>query len=205
MIREKDITRPYKAIVIGGSAGSFQVVLKLLSQLPADYPLPIFICMHRLKHIRHGFVEALSIKSKLKVVEPEDKDSVRKCRVYLAPANYHMYVELGYTIALSTEDMVNNSRPAIDLTLSSCAYTYKDKLIGILLSGANKDGALGMKHIAERGGLTLVQDPKECVITTMPDAAIAMSKIDYVLGVEALIAGIRRIGEATRHTYLKDT
>lgn len=161
--------------------------------------------MHRLKHIRHGFVEALSIKSRVKVLEPEDKEQIRRSKVYLAPANYHMYIELGNSIALSTEEMLNNSRPSIDITLSSCAYTYKDKLIGILLSGANKDGALGMKHIADKGGLTLVQDPKECVITTMPDAALALSKMDYVLGVDALISAVQRIGESARQYQWKDS
>lgn len=184
---EKDLQRTYRAIVIGGSAGSFQVALKILSQLSPDFPMPVFIAMHRLKHIRHGFVEALSIKSKVPVVEPEDKENIKKSKIYLAPANYHMSIELGHTIALSTEEMVNNSRPAIDITLSSCAYVYREKLIGILLSGANRDGALGMKHIADKGGLTIVQDPKECVITTMPDAALALTKINHVMGVDGII------------------
>ena len=127
---------------MGGSAGSFQGITKILSQLPKGFPLPIIMCLHRLKHVRNGFVEALSIKSISQVVEPFDKEPIKKGSIYLAPANYHMSVELGNNFALSTEEMLNNSRPAIDITLATAAYAYRDKLVGILLSGANRDGGL---------------------------------------------------------------
>jgi two-component system chemotaxis response regulator CheB len=123
----------------------------------------------------------------VQVTEPYDKEAIRKGAVYLAPANYHLSVELGNYFALSTEEMINNSRPAIDITLASCAYVYKDKLIGILLSGANKDGALGMRSIKDRKGLTIVQEPSECMIETMPKAALSATEIDYVLKVDQII------------------
>lgn len=178
----------YKAVVIGGSAGSFQVITKLLAALPKEFDLPIILCLHRLKHVRHGFVEALNIKSVKTLEEPSDKDSIKKGKIYLAPANYHLCVELGNTFSLSTEEMVNNSRPAIDITLDTASYVYKNKLIGILLSGANKDGAWGMKKIKERGGLTIVQDPADCMIDTMPVAAMKLTEIDLVLKVDGLIS-----------------
>src|SRR5690606_8518397 len=118
--------------------------------------------------------------------------------VYLAPANYHMYIELGHSFALSTEEMVNNSRPSIDITLESAAYAYKNRLIGILLSGANKDGAYGMKVIKERGGLTIVQDPAECMIDTMPKAALQVAKIDYTLTVENIIKFLNELHKQYR-------
>ena len=177
-----------KAVVIGGSAGSFQVITKILANLPQGFPLPIIMCLHRLKHVRNGFVEALSIKSVVEVTEPYDKENIKKGNVYLAPANYHLSVELGNYFSLSTEEMINNSRPSIDITLSSVAYAYRDKAIGLLLSGANKDGALGMQYIKERGGLTLVQDPAECMIDTMPRAAMGLTEIDYVLKVDEILA-----------------
>jgi len=182
-----NLNNSYKAVVIGGSAGSFQGVVKILSQLPKGFSLPIIMCLHRLKHVRHGFVEALSIKSVVQVTEPYDKEPIKKGNVYLAPANYHMSAELGNYFALSTEEMINNSRPAIDITLGTCAYVYKEKLVGILLSGANRDGALGMKHIAGRGGLTIVQEPTECMIDTMPKAALAVTKIDHVLKIDQIV------------------
>lgn len=174
-------------MVIGGSAGSFQGIVKILSNIPSNFPLPIIMCLHRLKHVRNGFVEALSIKSIVEVTEPYDKQSIKKGQVYLAPANYHMSVELGNYFSLSTEEMINNSRPAIDITLGSCAYVYRDKLIGILLSGANKDGGLGMKYIKDKGGLTVVQEPSECMIDTMPKAAMSLTNIDHVLKIEQIV------------------
>jgi two-component system chemotaxis response regulator CheB len=182
-----NLNNSYKTVVIGGSAGSFQGMVKILSRLPKGFPLPIILCLHRLKHVRNGFVEALSIKSVVQVTEPFDKENIKKGGVYLAPANYHMSVELGNYFALSTEEMVNNSRPAIDITLSTSAFVYKEKLVGILLSGANRDGAAGMKSIHEKGGLTIVQDPSECMIDTMPKAALAMTKIDHVLKVDQIV------------------
>jgi two-component system chemotaxis response regulator CheB len=182
-----NLNNSYKAVVIGGSAGSFQGMVKILAQLPKGFPLPIIMALHRLKHVRHGFVEALSLKSVVPVTEPFDKEHIKKGSIYLAPANYHMSVELGHYFALSTEEMVNNSRPAIDITLSTCAYVYKEKLIGILLSGANRDGAMGMKHIKDRGGLTIVQDPAECMIETMPKAALAVTQIDHILKVDQIV------------------
>ncbi|SFC91944.1 two-component system, chemotaxis family, response regulator CheB [Flexibacter flexilis DSM 6793] len=187
MIRQEHIHNRYKAVVIGGSAGSFQGITKILSSLPSNFQLPIIMSLHRLKHVRHGFVEALSIKSTMPVSEPDDKEAIKKGCVYLAPANYHMSVELGNSFALSTEEMINNSRPAIDITLETSAYVYKDKLIGILLSGANKDGAMGMKRIKDKGGLTIIQEPSECMIDTMPVAAQKLTEIDYIYKVSQII------------------
>jgi two-component system chemotaxis response regulator CheB len=177
----------YKYIIIGGSAGSFQSVTAILAALPSNFPLPVFLCLHRLKHVRAGFVEALSIRSNLKVIEPFDKEFIRQFKVYLAPANYHMYFELGNYIALSTEGPINHSRPSIDVSFSSAAYTYKSKLIGIILSGANKDGAYGLSQIKENGGLTIVQDPDECQVKTMTAAAISATKVDHVMTINEII------------------
>ncbi|MBE9467184.1 MAG: chemotaxis protein CheB [Bacteroidetes bacterium] len=177
----------YKAIIIGGSAGSFQVVTKIIAALPKNYPLTVFLCLHRLKHIRSGFVEALSIKAQMPIEEPNDKDPVKHGRIYLAPANYHMYVELGNKFALSTEDPVNHSRPSIDLSFESVAYNYNKKAIGIILSGANRDGAMGLKAIKNAGGIAIVQDPKECQVPTMTSASISATKVDYILKTEEII------------------
>jgi len=194
-VNKFNLNSGYKAVVIGGSAGSFQGIIKILSQIPPEFPLPIIAALHRLKHVRHGFVEALSIKSTLKIVEPEDKESIRKGIFYLAPANYHLSVELGNYFSLSTEDMVHNSRPSIDITLSSTAYAYRNKLIGILLSGANRDGGEGMKSIKDKGGLTIVQDPIECMIDTMPKAALSLTSIDYTLNIEQIIGFLKELNQ----------
>ncbi|WP_075603331.1 chemotaxis protein CheB [Saccharicrinis aurantiacus] len=162
----------YKAIVIGGSAGSFSVVSKMLAKIKPDFKLPIIICMHRLKHVRSGLVDSLNIKSNIPVVEPFDKDKIEPGKVYIAPSNYHLFIEFDNTFSLSTEGVHNHSRPAIDYTLSSAATSFRGKLIGIILTGANKDGAQGMKQIHTKNGYTIVQDPKTCDIVTMPKATL---------------------------------
>lgn len=183
----------YKAVIIGGSAGSFQVVTKILSSLSDKFPIPVLLCLHRLKHVRSGFVEALSLKSNIPIEEPNDKDQLKPGRAYLAPANYHMYVELANRIALSTEASVNHSRPAIDLSFITASNAYRDNLIGIILSGANRDGAQGLKSVADRGGLTIVQDPAECEVKTMTESAIQLTKVDHVFKTEEIIRFLSKI------------
>lgn len=182
-----NLNNKYKAVVIGGSAGSFQGITRILEAIPDNFQIPIIMCLHRLKHVRNGFVEALSIKSIKEVTEPCDKESIKKGHVYLAPANYHLSFELGNTFALSTEEMINNSRPSIDITLDTAAYVYRDKVIGILLSGANRDGAQGMKKIKDRGGMTIVQQLSECMIDTMPSAAMKLAPVDHELKTDDMI------------------
>ena len=183
----------YKAIMIGGSAGSFQVVANILSAIPRDLDVPIFLCLHRLKHVRSGFVEALSLKSNIPVIEPFDKEPIKSGRAYLAPANYHMFIELGNRFALSTEEPVNHSRPSIDLTFITAAQAYRNKLIGVILSGANRDGAFGLKKISELGGMTIVQDPDSCEVKTMTEAALQLTKANYVFSVDKIINYFRQI------------
>jgi two-component system chemotaxis response regulator CheB len=188
----------YSAIAIGGSAGSFQPITNMLANIPADFPLPIFLCLHRLKHVKHGFVEALSIKSNKPISEPIDKEAVKPGHVYLAPANYHMSVSDDQHLSLSTEELVNNSRPSIDLTLASAAAAYRNGLIGILMSGANRDGAEGMYFVHEYGGLTVVQDPDDSMINTMPASAMAATKIDLVLKAEEIVDFLLELAAAYR-------
>ncbi len=183
----------YKAIIIGGSAGSFQLVTRILSSLNASFPLPVMLCLHRLKHVRSGFVEALSIKSGIPIEEPFDKDQLKPGKAYLAPANYHMFVELANRIALSTDEPVNHSRPSIDLSFFTAANAYREKLIGIILSGANKDGAFGLKKVHDNGGITIVQDPSECEVKTMTQAALQHTQADYVYTTDQIIRFLSKL------------
>jgi two-component system chemotaxis response regulator CheB len=183
----------YKAIVIGGSAGSFQVVTRILSSLPRNLNVPVLLSMHRLKHVRSGFLEALSLKSNLPIIEPDDKEQIKPGRAYLAPANYHMYIEMGNRIALSTEEPVHHSRPSIDLSFVTAAQTYRDKLIGIILSGANSDGAYGLQKVKEYNGITIVQDPNECQVKAMTEAAIKLTKVDYIFNTDQMIKFLLKI------------
>ena len=171
----------FKALIIGGSAGSFQVIVHILSHLPENFPLPILLSLHRLKHVRNGFVEALSIKSKINIIEPYDKQLIKAGNAYLAPANYHMLVDIDKRIALSVSQQVNHSRPSIDLSFQTAADVYKDKLVGVILSGANKDGDRGIQKISNNGGYTIVQSPDNSQISTMPKSAIDIITPNKVL------------------------
>jgi len=170
-------------------------VMKILNSLPKNFNYAVLLCLHRLKHVRSGFVEALSIKSNIPIIEPYDKTYIRPGTGYLAPANYHMYVELANQISLSTEEPVNHSRPSIDLTYMSAANAYRQKMIGIILSGANRDGALGMKKVADLGGLTIVQDPQECEVRTMTEATLNMTKVTHVFKTDQIIQFLKNISK----------
>jgi two-component system chemotaxis response regulator CheB len=177
----------FELIVIGGSAGSFSVVSKILEKIPKSISVPIVLCLHRLKDKREGFKEALEIKSNIPIKEPCDKEPIVPGWAYLAPSNYHLLIENKELFALSTTELVQYSRPSIDVLFESASDIYKDKLLGVLLSGANKDGAHGMKKIKSKGGLTIIQEPKEASIATMPESALHATTIDYILSTAELV------------------
>ena len=183
----------YKALIIGGSAGSFQIVTRILNSLDSNFPLPVLLCLHRLKHVRSGFVEALSLKANIPVSEPNDKEQLKAGRAYLAPANYHMFIELANRIALSADEPVNHSRPSIDLSFITASNAYREKLIGIILSGANRDGAFGLKKVADNGGVSIVQNPAESEVKTMPEAALQLTKVDYVYSTDQIIRFLKKL------------
>ena len=183
----------YSAIIIGGSAGSFKITSRIISSLPASFPLPVIICMHRLRNVKSGIVHALSNNTRIHICEPCDKDRIRPGTVYIAPANYHLLVEQGKYFSLSIMKAVNHSRPSIDVSMKSAASVYTDGLIGILISGANYDGAEGMMAIHEAGGTTIVQDPHEAEMNTMPGAAIDSFQPDHIYNADKIIKFIENL------------
>ena len=174
-------------IIIGGSAGSFQTVVKITENIKNDFPFAVFLILHRLKSVKTGFVEALSTKNKIKLIEPFDKEMIVPGTVYLAPSNYHLYIEYDSSISLSTEETVNHSRPSIDIAFSSAASSLGERAIGILLSGANADGAQGLFELHKAGGMTIIQSPSNAQIPTMPQAALNLFKPDKIYSSEAII------------------
>jgi two-component system, chemotaxis family, protein-glutamate methylesterase/glutaminase len=191
--------RRIEVVLIGGSAGSFPVVNTILEYLPSDYSLPVVLCLHRLRDKREGFREALEIKSRLPVLEPNDKDTIVEGNVYLAPSNYHLLIENPYTFALSTTELVQFSRPSIDVLFESAADAWGPNVLAIVLSGANRDGAFGMKWLKRKGGFNVVQDPKTCTMPTMPEACIGMTEIDLVLDVTDIISLLLQLHEFKTH------
>lgn len=185
-----------KILVIGGSAGSFKVVSKILTSVESGFPFPIIICMHRLRNVRTGFANTLSLYSQIPVVEAKDREKIIPSKAYIAPSNYHLMVEDDHVFSLSAERPVNHSRPSIDVTMDTIAEVFRDRTVGILLSGANNDGAKGMKTIHEYGGMTLVQDPSDAEIRTMPETCISMFKPDHILDTAGLIQNIKDLARA---------
>ncbi|SFE29178.1 chemotaxis protein CheB [Thermophagus xiamenensis] len=183
----------FKVVVIGGSAGSFSVVSRILSQLDPSFSVPIVLCLHRLKHIRSGLVEGLNMKSKIPVVEPYDKDKLRPGIAMLAPSNYHLFVEFDGTVSLSTEEVNNHSRPSIDYAFSSAAFAFREKALGIILTGANRDGAQGIKCIHDKKGFTIVQDPASCEVDTMPRAALKLFTPNQVLKPDEIVQVLNQL------------
>jgi two-component system, chemotaxis family, protein-glutamate methylesterase/glutaminase len=172
----------YQAIVIGGSAGSIKVVKQILKDLDFVPSVPVIIGLHRLQTDKSsGLRDVIQYATAMPVYEPEQGDKAVGGSVYLAPVNTHLVLNNKLEFELSQSPLVHYSRPSIDVLFLSATDVYKHKLAAILLTGANRDGAFGMKNIKESGGLTIVQHPEDCFIPTMPESALAISPIDHVL------------------------
>lgn len=175
----------YSVVAIGTSWGGLAALTKLLGALPTDFGIPVVVVQHRSKDSERLLVQLLQDATDLKVGEIEDKDPLTPGMVHVAPANYHVLIEDGYA-SLTIEEPVRFSRPSIDVMFSSAADTYGAAAIGVVLTGANEDGARGLAHIVKRGGLALVQDPKTAEIPIMPQAAIRVVPTAEVLPLETL-------------------
>jgi two-component system, chemotaxis family, protein-glutamate methylesterase/glutaminase len=170
----------YELIVAGASLGGFDALAMLLGALPEDFPLPFAVVQHRSMDSDELLSILLQRVCRLPVAEVEDKQPALPGFVYIAPANYHLLVERDH-FALSVDERVQFARPSIDVLFESAADAYRERVVAILLSGSNEDGARGIARVKARGGLTVVQDPASAESTRMPAAAIAGSKVDHIL------------------------
>ena len=164
--------RRVEAVVIGASAGGVEALGALLPSLPAGYGLPVFCILHLPGDRESRLAELFGERLPLPVKEAEDKEAIAPGTVYFAGSGYHLSVEKDFTFSLSCEPPVHYARPSIDLLMESSADAYGAGLVGILLTGANHDGAEGMARIHASGGLTVVQDPADAQVATMPKSAI---------------------------------
>ena len=177
----------YSVIGIGTSWGGLAALTKLLGDLPADFSIPVVVVQHRSPDSERLLGQLLQDATELRVCEIEDKDELTPGTVHLAPANYHVLIEKGY-MSLTTEEPVRFSRPSIDVMLTSAADTYGSAAIGVVLTGANEDGARGLAHLVKRGGRALVQSPKTAEIPIMPEAAIRAVPTGEVLSLDKLVS-----------------
>ena len=174
----------FEAVVVGASAGGIEALSKLLDGIPSGYPLPLIVVQHAHPSQDGTMFEHFNKRCRLAVQEAGDKEAVMEGHVYFAPPDYHLLVERDRTFSLSIDGKVNYSRPSIDVLFESAARVWLGRLVGIILTGANNDGAAGMRLIKEQGGLTIAQDPATAERSEMPQAAIDTGAVDRVLTLE---------------------
>ncbi|MCF8366260.1 MAG: chemotaxis protein CheB [Bacteroidales bacterium] len=176
----------YSAVVIGVSAGGMNALGKILPALPENFVLPLIIVQHVSPQSDNYMIRHFDSISKIKVKEADEKEEIIPGVAYFAPPNYHLLIEENRTFSLSTEGRVNYSRPSVDVLFESAIYAYCSGLVGIILTGANNDGSKGLKMIKDCGGLAIVQEPSSAEVSAMPEAAIKLSKVDYILKLEEI-------------------
>lgn len=174
----------YELIVIGCSWGGLQALATIVAALPENFVTPIVVAQHRMIESAGGLASAVGRRGSLPVRDAHDKEDI-KHGIYLAPPDYHLLVEPG-SFALSTDEAVQFARPSIDVLFESAAYSYADKLIAVILTGANEDGAAGIARVRDQGGFTVVQDPATAVRREMPDAALTAIRPHKVLPLEEI-------------------
>ena len=189
----------YEAIVIGVSSGGMKAMKIMFSLLPENFSTPIIIVQHINAHSDNQWIKLLNDKSNLPIKEADEKEQIEKGNVYIAPPNYHLLIEKDKTFSLTIDERVNYARPSIDVLFESAAEAYKNKLIGVILTGSNNDGTKGMKRIQECGGLTIVQDPATAESNYMPASVIAAMQVDYVLPLNGIIALLIKITQLQFH------
>lgn len=177
------MTRP-RMVVVGCSAGGLKAMHGLLGGLVSALPVPLVLVCHSASDDMAGLCGLLARSSGLPVVEAQERQIPEPGYVYVAPSGYHLMVESPARFALSVDDRVDFSRPSINVLFESAADSIGNGLIGIVLTGANADGARGLRRVRERGGLAIVQEPASAEVATMPSAALKQAGADHVVPLE---------------------
>ena len=183
-------------VVIGASAGGVDALGFILPELPAGLPVPIAIVTHLPPDRPSLLAEIFQAKCQVVIKEAEEGEPLEAGVVYFAAPDYHLLIESDHSVSLSVDDPVLFSRPSIDVLFESAAIAYGDRAVGILLSGANDDGARGLEAIQRGGGMTVVQDPQQAQVRYMPEQALAQGKIDEVLTLSQIADLLRSLAGA---------
>lgn len=184
-----------QAVVIGASAGGVDALMDILPGLPASFGLPLVVLLHLSESHHSQLAEIFRRRMSLQVREAADKETLMPGTLYFAPPGYHLLVETDHSLSLSCEPQVHFSRPSIDVLMESAADAYGPNLAGILLTGANADGARGLDKIGRQGGLSVVQDPAEAHMPAMPQAAIRLRQPDLVLDLKSIHSLLLEMGK----------
>lgn len=182
-----------KAVVIGTSAGGVQALLHVLPQLPADLPVPVLAVIHMPADRSNVLAPLFASKCEVVVKEAEDKEHTAPGTVYFAPSDYHLLVEKNGDLALSSDDAVNFSRPSIDILFESAADTYREHLLAVLMTGANDDGARGLKAVAATGGHIIIEDPATAYARAMPEAGLKLCPTAQIKSLQGIVDQLRAI------------
>lgn len=167
-------------VAVGSSLGGLAALQALLGGLPPDFDVPIVIAQHRGPDTDSRLADLLARRTPLTVREPDDKEPIERGTVYLAPSGYHLLVESEHALALSVDERVSHARPSIDVLFESAAEAMGGRLVAVLLTASSEDGAAGIVAVAERGGVTVVEDPSSALSPVAGLAALARTAVDHV-------------------------
>lgn len=193
-MEKDDLTGISKCVVIGGSAGCLKVLLRIIPELSPNLYTPIIIVIHRKNDRKSSLDQLLNYRTSLIVQEAEDKITLEQGGLYIAPPDYHLLIEKDHSLSLDGSEKVLWSRPSIDVTFQSAAEVFGENVLGILLSGANNDGASGLEYIKKAGGITIIQHPDNAEMPVMPQAALNRMPPDYLLKDKEIAAAINNFG-----------
>jgi two-component system, chemotaxis family, protein-glutamate methylesterase/glutaminase len=182
-----------EAVVIGASSGALEALSIVLPALPAGYKRPVIVVVHIPPDKPSVLVELFRQRCNVKVREAEDKEPIEEGTIYFAPPDYHLLVEKDKSLALSSDEPVLFSRPSIDVLFESAADAYGSALLSVILTGANQDGANGMKAVTKAGGIAVVQRPEDAFASAMPAAALAASPSARVLSLQEIAVHLQEV------------
>jgi len=183
--KDQNLNKQERIIVIGASAGGFEAFKKIIKELPPDFTAPIFIVWHMSPEIRGILPQVLNRLNKIYAAHGYDQESIKSNRIYVAPPDHHLLIEDG-KVRITHGPKENRFRPAIDPLFRSAAYAYGNRVIGIILSGALDDGTAGLWSVKHYGGISIVQDPLDAEVPSMPESAMREVQVDYCVGISEL-------------------
>lgn len=190
-----------KLLIIGGSAGSLEVILKALPHIKHDLPFAIIVVLHRKPNTDSTLIDLLSSKTKIPVIEANEKEPIVAGTIYVAPADYHLLIESDKTLSLDYSEKINYSRPCIDITFQTGAEIYTNTLACLLLSGASADGVEGLELVKELGGITAVQNPETAEVSYMPQKALDHMNVDYIVDTDKVNEFIELLAASSRNNF----
>jgi len=193
----------YDLLTVGGSNGGMDAFIQILSGLGTDFRMPIVFVLHQQRSVQTLLPDILARHTHLIVNEPVDKEKIESGHIYVAPPDYHLLIEPDETFGYSYSEPLNFSRPSIDILFETVAEAYGNRVAGLLLTGANKDGTAGLLSIQKRGGLAIVQNPDTARSPEMPQAAIDSGCNENIIDLDKIAGFLNELNQNYLSKYLK--